>query len=121
MFKEASRKQLRIKTPKGLLSVEQLWTLTLKELDRTAVALKKQMRDTQEESFLSETTKEDKELKLMFDVTFSVLETLKSEGEAQTKRKETREHNAKIDTLISEKKDSDLRNMSIDELEKLRQ
>ena len=52
IFKQASQLALRIETNKGSLSVEQLWTLKLSELDQLAVSLEEVLEKSAGKSFL---------------------------------------------------------------------
>ena len=51
-FKLASQQKLRFKTNKGDLSTEQLWDLSLEDLDALAVALEAQHKQSAKKSFL---------------------------------------------------------------------
>ena len=54
-FKQASKEKLRIQTNKGLLSVEQLWDLSLSDLDILAVSLENEYKESGKKSFDSKT------------------------------------------------------------------
>lgn len=120
MYKEASKNKLRFQTNKGILSTEQLWDLSLTDLDSLAVSLEKAYKESGKKSFLVVKSKKDKELKLKFDICLDVLSTKVEEQELLTKDRERKEHNAKIDALIAEKQEESLKSKSIEELEKLR-
>ena len=121
MYKEASRLKLRFATNVGPLSAEQLWDLTLNQLSAAIKQVKRVLtKDNDDElSFLGE-TKIDVENQLRFDILKDVYLTKKKESEDRLSMIEIKAHNAKIDAIIAEKKDADLRNMSLEELEKLR-
>ena len=120
MYKKASKLRLRIATSKGLLSAEQLWDLTLAELDSLAVSLEKAYKSSGAKSFLAKKTKKDIELKLKFDLVLDVLTTKAEEIDAASSASETRKHNTKIDELIVKKQDEELGALSVKELENLR-
>lgn len=116
MYKQASKQKLRIMTTKGPLSVEQLWALSLTDLDALAV----QLDDYKEEgtkTFLKTKSTEDKTAKLMFDIVVDILNTKQEENEAARTAKETKEHNQKILALMAEKKDDVLKGMTLEQLE----
>lgn len=119
MYKEASKQRLRVQTSKGLLTVEQLWDLSLNELDSIAVILDESLKSSKNKSFLSKRTVADKGLKLQFDIVFDIMQTKSEEAETAKIAREDKEHNEKIINLISEKKDGELKGKSIKELEKL--
>lgn len=116
-FKLATQTKLRFQTNKGLLSTEQLWDLSLEELDALAVSLETEHKQSAKRSFLIKTSVKDKTAKLRFDVVLDVLGTMVAEQEAALEALEIKEHNKKIITLISEKQDESLKGKSIKQLE----
>jgi len=116
-FKLASQQKLRFQTNKGLLSTEQLWDLSVNELDELAVALETEHKQSGKRSFIVKSSPKDKTAKLRFDLVLDVLNTKVEEAQAATEAAEIREHNKKIITLISEKQDESLKGKSIKQLE----
>ena len=104
-FKQASKQKLRFQTTKGVLSVEQLWDLSLSDLDSLAVSLQEAYENSKGKSFLTKRTTKDATIKLQFDVVLDILQTKVEESELLREAKENKEHNEKILNLISEKKD----------------
>jgi len=119
-FKEATKQKLRFNTTKGSLSTEQLWDLSLTDLDQLAVSLEDAHKNSKGKSFLEKRTTADKGLKLKFDVVLEVLHSKVEDAEATTIERENKEHNQKIDELIAEKQGEALKSKSIAQLEKLR-
>jgi len=119
MYEIASKLKLRFQTNKGTLSTEQLWDLTLEDLDNLAVSLDKEYKESGKKSFLEKITEKDKMAKLKFDIVLDILDTKKEENEAILEAKERKEHNEKIFNLIAEKQDEALKGKSIKELEKM--
>jgi hypothetical protein len=117
-FKEATKQKLRFTTTKGSLSVEQLWDLSVEELDTLAVSLEKEYGESGKKSFLVTKSVKDKKTKLMFDVALEVLTTKLEEAEVAAKKKEDKEHNDKIFFLLAQKQDDKLKGMSVAELKK---
>lgn len=115
-FKQASKEKLRIQTSKGVLSVEQLWDLSLNELDSLAVSLESEYKESGKKSFLVKSSTKDKTAKLKFEVVLEVLNTKFEEAEAIKEAKEIKEHNQKILQLIENKKDEALAGKSVKEL-----
>ena len=124
MYKKASQLKLRFLTSVGQLSVEQLWGLSQVQLSNAIKDVKKVLKkndiDDDELSFLEDTKKVDVENQLRFDILKDVYLTNKTENEELRKVADNKAHNQKIDTLIAEKQEGKLREMSIDDLEKLR-
>jgi hypothetical protein len=120
MYKQASQLKLRFLTTVGQLSVEQLWDLSQTQLSNAIKAVKKVLKknDDDELSFLEDTKVVDIENQLRFDILKDVYLSKKKEADELRTATEIKEHNQKILTLISEKKDDSLKGMSIEELEK---
>jgi len=119
IYKEASKLKLRIQTTKGHLNVEQLWGLSLTELDALAVSLEEDYKNSKSKSFLDKKTDKDKIIKLRFDIVLDILNTKVEEKDAAKKEAEDKEHNQKILSIIKEKQDEALKGKSIKELEKM--
>lgn len=123
MYKQASKLKLRFTTTKGLLSAEQLWDLSLIDLSNSVKAVKKILKksDDDELSFLEESKTVDVENQLRFDILKDVYLTKKKENEDKRTELERKQQNQKILNIIAEKKESSLRDLSVEELEKLLQ
>lgn len=119
-YKLASREKLRFQTPKGLLSVEQLWDLSITELDALAVSLDNEYKESGKKSFIVKSSAKDKTAKLKFDIALDILTTKVDEKTAAAEAAADREHNKKIDALIAEKQDESLKGKSIAQLERMR-
>lgn len=122
MYKQASRLCLRFQTSKGPLSVEQLWSLSMKDLANSIKAvnevLKKESGD--ELSFLSETTEVvDVENSLRFAILKDVYVTKKSEMENARDEAKRKEERQKIMGIIARKQENALEEMSIEDLTKM--
>ena len=118
-FKQATKEKLRFQTSKGLLSTEQLWDLSLTELDGLAVQLQTDYEQSGKKSFLVKRSVKDKTTKLKFDVVLDVLQTKSDEVEEAKQKAEDKAHNEKIINLISEKQEEGLKSKSVKELEKM--
>lgn len=117
IFLEGTRKKLRFETSKGNLSIEQLWDLSLEELDALAVSLEEAHATSGKKSFLVTRSVKSKIAKLKFDIVLAVLNTiLEAENEA-AKAQETKQHNARINELIAKKQEEALAGKTVEELE----
>ena len=116
-FKLASQQKLRFQTNKGLLSTEQLWDLSLNDLDSLAVTLDEEYGKSGQKSFLVKSSLKDKTTKLRFDIVLDVLNTKNEEQQAASEAREIREHNKKIVALIAEQEEEGLKKKSKKELE----
>jgi len=118
MFKEASRKQLRFITEKGLLSTEDLWDLSLEDLNKIAKGLNKELSVMEEEDFLNEPSKQDAEVKLKFDIVLNVLNTKKDELATRKEKTMLKAKRQKLLEILEKKQDASLEEMSEEELKK---
>lgn len=132
MFEKASRLKLRFATPKGYLSLEDLWDLPLvsnnpsvptpahrPNLDDLARELHRRLQDTAGMSFVNPEAKPDDTTQLMFDLVKHIIDVKIAEGKALLDARERSERKQKIMSIIAERRDQTLREMPIDELEKL--
>ena len=71
---KASRIKLRYSTNRGALSVEDLWDLSLEQLDPIAINLNKRLKESQTESFIKTRTKDTTELELKFNIVKHIIE-----------------------------------------------
>lgn len=116
-FKLACQQKLRYQTNKGLLSTEQLWDLSIEDLDALAVSLDSEFKESGKKSFLVKTSVKDKTTKLKFDVVLDVLNTKDEELQNAKQAANDKDHNKKIIALIAEKQDESLKGKSIKQLE----
>lgn len=116
-FEKATRLRLRFETSRGNLNVEDLWRLPLAELDKLAVALNKQLKESSEESFIKAKSKDNKLLELRFDIVKHIIETLLSEDEEKKKAADKRAKREQLLELIAKKKNQELEGKSLEELE----
>jgi len=122
MYKQASQLKLRFLTNVGQLSVEQLWDLSQVQLSNAIKAVKRVLKKTDDDelSFLEDTKTVDVENQLRFDILKDVYLSKKKEMEDLRNAADIKAHNQKIDELIAEKQEGQLKEMSIEDLEKLR-
>jgi len=118
-FKLATRSKLRFQTSRGILSTEQLWDLSISELDALAVSLEEAVEKSGRKSFVVKTTEKSKKSKLQFDIVLEILNTLMEEQDIATQASKVKRNNDKILALIARKKETELESMSVEDLEKL--
>lgn len=121
MYKQASKLKLRFNTPRGPLGMEQLWDLTQTDLAASIKAVKKTLKDSNDDelSFLEENKSVDVEAQLRYDILKDVFLTKKKENEDARNAADDKAKKQRIMELISEKKDESLKGKSIEELEAL--
>jgi len=119
IFKQGAKKGLRFATSKGSLSSEQLFQLTQTDLASAIKNQKKLLNRDNEDglSFLDDSSTVDETEQLRFDILKDVYLTKKADAEALREARAKKENKQKILDLISKKKDGELENKSITELE----
>ena len=119
MYKQASQMKLRFQTGVGLLTVEQLWDLSLSNLSSAIKNVKKILKKTDDDelSFLEDTKVVDVENQLRFDILKDVYLTKKKEVEELRDAANIKAHNQKILQLIADKQEADLKGKTVAELE----
>ena len=114
-FEYAIRNKLRFPY-KGTISVEDLWDLSVTELDSIFKVLNKKAKTAEEESLLATKTKENEALTVQISIIKYVVATKLAEKEAKEREKEIKAENQKIMSIIAMKEDEALHNMSIEQL-----
>lgn len=117
IFKESTKKGLRYNSPKGVLTTEQLWDLKLVELDQVAVTLDEQLEKSEKKSFIKKRTTTDEVIDLQLKVVVDIIETKQADALAKKTEVEKKEHNEKIMSLIQQKQENKLNDLSVEELE----
>lgn len=121
MFDKATRLKLRFESNKGLLSVEQVWDLSLTALNEMAKGLSRQVKAAQsdEEDFIGTKSNVDSELQLRFDIVKHVIGVKLKERDDSKDAAERKANNQVILELIQRKKQQELEGKSVEELEAL--
>jgi len=131
MYKSASKLKLRFaitiailgtyasKIATGSMSLEQLWELPIPVLDRLSYDLEDKYKASGNRSRLVKKSKKDKTLKLQMDIVIDILETKVDEKETADNAKDKKTYNQNILGLIEDKKNEEMKEMSVKELERL--
>ena len=124
MYLQAARLKLRFPSGKGELSVEDLFDLPLSSsnrasLDDTTKEVNRQLKEAGEESFVTTTTKVNSVLQLKLDILKDVISIKLAENLAATFAKKNAEQRKLIMSLIEQKKQGQLAEMSVEDLEKM--
>lgn len=118
IFEYAVRNKVRFPF-KGMISVEDLWDLSLTNLDSIYKTLNKQVKQSEEESLLNTKTDVDTELEVQIAIIKHIVSVKLAEQEAREKAAAKKAQKQKIMSIIAKKEDENLDNMSIDQLRKL--
>ena len=118
MFEVATRTKMRFPF-KGMISVEDLWDLSVQNLDKVFKVLNSQRKEAQEESLLNVKSSEDEVLDTQIAIVKYIVGVKLEEQAARVKAAENKEKKQKIMALMAKKDDEAMENMSKEELQKL--
>jgi len=116
LFELASRKQFRYSLNKGTINTEDLWELSLEALDRLAKSLNKELKESEEESFIKTRTVANKTLEAKFEVVKHVINVRLVEAEEKAEKAKKQAKKEQLLELINRKELQSLENKSIEEL-----
>ncbi|WP_091020662.1 hypothetical protein [Paenibacillus amylolyticus] len=116
IFEIATKNKIRFQF-KGLISTEDLWDLSVENLDSIFKTLNSQLKQVKEESLLNTKTKEDKELDVKIELVKYIVSTKLAEKEAQLFAKAQKEQKQKIQEILFTKQNQELENKSVEELQ----
>ena len=118
MFEYAARNKLRFPF-KGQVSVEDLWDLTITQLDGIYKTLNAPRKAENEESLLSTKSPADKVLETKIAIIKHIVSVKQSEAETARKAKENRERKQYLMSILADQEEAELRSKSSDELMKM--
>lgn len=118
IFEYAVRNKVRFPF-KGMISVEDLWDLSLTNLDSIYKMLNKQVKQSEEESLLTTKTNVDTELEVQIAIVKHIVSVKLEEQEAREKAAIKKAQKQKIMSIIATKEDEALHNSSVDDLKKM--
>lgn len=118
MFEVATRTKMRFPF-KGMVSAEDLWDLSVQNLDKVFKTLNSQRKEAQEESLLNVKSSEDEVLDTQIAIVKYIVSVKLEEQAARVKAAENKEKKQKIMALMAKKDDEAMENMSKEELQKL--
>lgn len=116
MYKEALQKKLRFKTNKGMIATEDLFDLSLQNLNTLAIMLDKKISEAPKKSFIEELPAEENDDELRFSIVKDVINIKlkarkdnidKAQADAQKKR---------ILEILAKRNDEELEKKSTEEL-----
>lgn len=116
LFEIATREKYRFPF-RGQISVEDLWDLSMKDLDAVFKTLKKEAGVSNEESLLVVKKQEDSDLSRKIAIVKRIFEIKNTEIEAAKLAKERADQRQKIMEVIASKKDAELQGKSLAELQ----
>lgn len=120
VFEQATKQRLRFPQPAnrgGVINTEDLWALSLEDLDDIAKALNKKVKESSEESFIKKQSTADKKASLQLEVVVSIINTKLKEEERRKNAAERKTKRDKILALMAEKQDTAMAKKSLASLQ----
>lgn len=117
IFEMATREKYRFPY-KGMITVEDMWDLSLQSLDSVFKTLNAQVKRNQEESLLKTKTDEDIELDTKIAIIRYIVGVKQQEAADRLQAKEKKEKKQKLLDALNEKRDQKIKDMTEEELEK---
>lgn len=115
MFETAVRQKYRYPF-KGMISTEDLWDLSLSNLDAVFKVLNAEKKQSEEESLLSVKSDKDTALDNKIAIVRYIVSVKLDEREKAAKAAEVKAQREKILSIMANKQEADLANKSIEEL-----
>ena len=115
IFEVATRAKFRFSF-RGLISVEDLWDLSLENLDSIFKNLNSQVKASKEDSLLQTKSEANETLDTMIEIVKHIVSVKLAENEIRAKIREKREQKQKILAIMSEKQDEELHAKTVEEL-----
>lgn len=117
LFEIATRNRYRFNY-KGVMTVEDLWSLRVEDLDAIFKMLNRQKKTADEDSLLATKSAEDQDLANKIDIVRYIVSVKLAEAAERVSAAEKKTQRDKIMEIVAKKKDKALEDMGIDDLMK---
>lgn len=117
MFEKCARFKVRFPF-RGAVSAEDLWDLSLANLDSVYKELRTKQKASEEDSLLGTKSTANELVGLQVDVVKHIVAVKQAEAEARRNASEKAAQKQKIAEIIADKKDEALKSMSVEDLQK---
>jgi hypothetical protein len=117
MYKKALRMKLRFATNKGKLATEDLFDLSLTDLNSLAISLDKKLSETPRKSFISDVAPDTQEDELRFNIVKDVITLKLAERNAAQNAKAKAAEKAQLLEILHRKQNEALESLSVAEIE----
>ena len=117
LFEIATRNRYRFNY-KGVMTVEDLWSLRVEDLDAIFKMLNRQKKTADEDSLLATKSAEDQDLANKIDIVRYIVSVKLAEAAERVSAAEKKAQRYKIMEIVAKKKDKALEDMGIDDLMK---
>lgn len=119
LFELATRQKLRFESPRGLLTVEDLWDLPMTgavSLDTVSKLANRDVKASEEESFVNESTAQSAKALLKLEVLKYIIAVRKYEIEQRQLASQKLERKQKLLSLLAEQDEAADKKLSRDEI-----
>lgn len=116
MFVTATRNKFRFPF-RGQISVEDLWDLSVENLDSVYKTLNSQVKKAKEESLLNTKSREDEITEMQIEIVKYIVSVKQDEAAKKVAAKEKKARKQRILEVLAAKEDADLQNKSPEELQ----
>lgn len=117
LFEIATRNRYRF-NHKGVMTVEDLWSLRVEDLDAIFKMLNRQKKTADEDSLLATKSAEDQDLANKIDIVRYIVSVKLAEAAERVSAAEKKAQRDKILEIVAKKKDKALEDMGIEDLMK---
>jgi len=118
MFELATRNQFRFAF-KGMISVEDLWQLSPKELDSIYKSLNSELKKVKEESLLEVKSMEDQIIDTKIEIVKYIFNVKQEEEQLRLMERENKEKKQMLMRVLKSKQDQDLLGKSAEDIQKM--
>lgn len=118
IFERASKQKLRFEAGKGLIAVEDLWDLSLQSLDKLAKATNKELKESDDESFIKAKSTANTELNLKMDLLKHVIQYKLDLADAAKVKAAKAAELEQLKAIYADKAHDELKGMSKEDLAK---
>lgn len=118
LFELATRNKMRFPF-RGMISVEDLWDLSLTNLDSVFKILNAEAKKSKEESLLNTKSKEDEEISNKINIVKYIVNVKLEEKRAREDARKNAEKKQRLLEIKAKRQDAALENMSDEDLDKM--
>ncbi|MGF0147627.1 hypothetical protein ACQRDF_09445 [Lachnospiraceae bacterium SGI.054] len=118
LFESATRSKMRFPF-KGMISVEDLWDLSLTNLDSVFKTLNAEVKRSEEESLLNTKSKEDEEISNKIEIVKYIVSVKLDEKKKREDAKKNAEMRQRLLEIKAKRQDAALENLSDEDLDKM--
>lgn len=116
MYKEALQKKLRFKTNKGMITTEDLFDLSLQNLNTLAIMLDKKISEAPKKSFIEELPAEENDDELRFSIVKDVINIKLKARKDNIDKAQANAQKKRILEILAKRNDEELEKKSTEEL-----